>query len=166
LKTRRRARQRGILPIELLVITPLFTLLMGTAYWFYEIHTKQMSVMRRAREPVWATATFACGNPGETSASYPGVQPGVSVGGGPIVYVPGADYTQIYKNVPGGPNNEVLTRATADAEIDVTDDLAGNDFLHLRETHYAAHARMMCNDTVHDGQPNTMKRIAAGAFQP
>jgi hypothetical protein len=150
----------------MLVVTPLLTLLLAMAFWFYQIHMKELGIMRKVREPVWATATFGCGRAGETSARYPGTQPGVSVDDAAPVYVPGTDYSRVYTNAPGGPNNEVITRSTADARVSATDTLDGDEDFHFRQMNLRAHATMMCNETVHDGQPDAYKRITAAAFQP
>ena len=52
LRARARARARGSLVIEMLVVTPLLATLCGFAFWFYQVHSAEMSVYRKVREPV------------------------------------------------------------------------------------------------------------------
>jgi hypothetical protein len=150
----------------MLIVTPLFALLMGFGFWFFLIHQKQTAVYRNAREPVWATAAFACGDPGDTSKIPRATESNVSVSSGAPVYVIGANYAPIYAAVPGGPNEEVLTRKTADVRATREERLEAYPSIGTKEGTFRASAEMMCNETIRDGQANTMKRIAAGVFNP
>ncbi len=152
--------------VEMVVVTPLLAMLCGFAFWFHQMHHAQMLVYRSVREPTWQTATFACGNPGETSASYPSGN--ASVGGGGSLMIP-ADWSPVYRNAPGGPNNEVITRSLNTASKDATRTLAGKDvpgILHIPSSTYQASATMMCNETVHDGQLDAYKRITHVVVSP
>jgi hypothetical protein len=164
---RRRIRERGSLIVETLVVVPLLIALCGIGFWFYEVHTAQMKVYRTARESVWATATFGCGQAGETGRSMPGPQSGTSVGGGGPPQIP-ADFSQVYRSVPGGPNNEVITRSMSEGNGSAQERVAGFKVVWFepRTTNYNASASMQCNEAVHDGQPDPAKRIAAAAFSP
>ena len=162
-----RARQRGSLIIETLVVVPMLIALCGIGFWFYQVHTAQMKVYRSVREPVWATATFGCGQAGETSQPMPGPQPRTSVAnsGPPAVL---ADFSPVYRNVPGGPNNEVITRSLGEAKGSAQETVPGFKVVWFepRPTNYNASATMQCNEAVHDGQPKPAKRIAAAVFSP
>jgi hypothetical protein len=162
-----RAGRRGSLVVEMVVVTPLLAMLCGFAFWFHQFHQAQMTVYRDVREPTWQTALAACGNPGPTSGSY--TSGGSSVtGGGPVV-IPGANWTNVYRYVPGTPNVEVITRSIPDTNKDATRTLSGHDvpgILRISSSTYQAQARMMCNETVQDGQPDPMKRIAHVTVKP
>jgi len=166
-RKRSRAGRRGSLIVETLVVVPMLIALCGIGFWFYQVHTAQMKVYRSVREPVWATATFGCGQAGETSASMPGPQGGVSVANGGPPAVP-ADFSPVYRNVPGAPNNEVITRSMGEAKGSAQETVSGFTVTWFapRPTSYNASATMQCNEAVHDGQPGAAKRIAAVVFSP
>jgi hypothetical protein len=152
--------------VEMVVVTPLLAMLCGFAFWFYQMHYAQMRVYQSVRQPVWETATFSCGNPGETSASFP--RGTASVGGGGSLMVP-ADWSPVYRYAPGGPNNEVITRPINEASQNATRTVSGKDvpgILHISSTTYQASAKMMCNETVHDGQPDAYKRMTHFTVSP
>ncbi len=167
-RNRRRARQRGSLIVETLVVVPLLVTLWGISYWFFEFRTAQMKVYRQARESTVATATFGCGRAGDTSHSYPGPQPGVSIAGGMVPTAPGADLSSVTKNVPGNPNNGVIARPIGEAKGQGSDSVAGFKAIWFKPstTHYEASTTMMCNEAVEDGQLDTAKRSAAMVFSP
>ena len=148
-------------------MVPLLICLCGIGFWFYQVHTAQMKVYRSVREPVWATATFGCGQAGETSHSYPGPQGNVSVSNGSPPAV-AADFSPVYQNVPGAPNNEVITRPMGEAKKTGQESLAGFTvtWFEPKNTSYEATAQMQCNEAVHDGKPDPAKRIAAAVFSP
>ena len=148
-------------------MVPLLICLCGIGFWFYQVHTAQMKVYRSVREPVWATATFGCGQAGETGHSFPGPQGGASVSNGSPPAVP-ADFSQVYQSVPGGPNNEVITRPIGEAKGSANETVSGFrvTWFEPRSTTYNASATMQCNEAVHDGKPDAAKRLAAAAFQP
>ena len=81
----------------MLVVTPLFATLCGFAFWFYQVHRAEMLVYQKVREPVWATASFGCGDAGETGASMPGPAERASVSSGipPIVPADAKDVPNI-----------------------------------------------------------------------
>lgn len=165
-RKRSRARQRGTLIVETLVVVPMLIALCGIGFWFYQVHTAQMKVYRSVREPVWATATYGCGQAGETSHSMPGPQGGVSVANGAP---PAAgDFSQVYESVPGGPNNEVITRPIGRANGSAQETVSGFKVTWFapKPTNYDATATMQCNEAVHDGKPDAAKRLAAVAFSP
>jgi len=168
-RQRRRARagSRGSLIVETLVVVPLLIVLCGIGWWFYEVRTAQMKVYRDAREPTFATATFGCGRAGDTSHPMPGPQPGVAVSGGSAPTVP-ADFSSVTRNVPGNPNNAVITRPIGEAKGSGTDTVAGFRAIWFtpRTTSYQASATMMCNEAVEDGQLDLAKRSAAVTFSP
>jgi hypothetical protein len=165
---RRRAAQRGSLIIETLVVTPLFATLCGFAFWFYQVHRAQMLVYQKVREPVWAAATFGCGDAGDTGAPMPGPEERISVSSGIPPVVP-ADYTLVIRNVPGGPNNDAITRLARTVNADATETLVGKDIPNIMSTPtstFRTDARVICNEHVEDGKAKTMKRIAAVVFRP
>jgi hypothetical protein len=119
-----------------------------------------MSVYRNVREPVWTTATQGCGKGGPS---------GASVSSGPRAILPTADFTPVYRNVPGAPHTDMITRALDLADSETTETLAGTNvprIIKTPDTSYHATARMICNEQVEDAELDAMKRIAAVAFRP
>ena len=166
-RARKRTRQRGSLIVETLVVVPMLVSLMGVGWWFWDMHTAQMQVYRESAEPVFATATYSCGQAGETSHSFPGPQSPASVSGGSVPLVP-ADFSKVYEAAPGAPNEEVITRSISDAKADANaqTDGFGAIWFNPNGHSYKASAKMLCNEAVHDGQLDTTKRIAAAVFDP
>lgn len=143
----------------MVVVTPLLTMLLGFAFWFYQMHQAQMAVYRDVREPTWQTATFSCGDPGETSGSFPRGSANVSRSGG--LFIP-TNWFNVYRNAPG-PNVEVITRSFGEASKDATRHVDGatvGKVFEVKDTQYRAQATMMCNEKVEDGQLDMHKRIA------
>jgi len=167
LRRRRVAKQRGALIVETLVVTPLLIMLCAIGFWFFQLHRAHMKVYQEVREPVWATATFGCGQAGETAQRMPGPQGGATVSSAAALTVP-ADWSPVYQNVPGGPNNEVITRPMGQANGSANEAVSGHKVFWFEPgaTTFNRSAQMQCNEAVHDGNPNGTKRIAAAVFDP
>jgi hypothetical protein len=79
------------------------------------------------------------------------------------------NWSNVYRYVPGTPNVPVITRSIPEASKSATRSLSGHDvpgILHISSSTYQAKASMMCNETVQDGQPDPMKRIAHVTVRP
>lgn len=166
-RARRLAKQRGALIVETLVVTPLLIMLCAIGFWFFQLHRAHMKVYQEVREPVWATATFGCGQAGDTAVRMPGPQGDAQVSNGGPPAIP-ADWSPVYQNVPGGPNNEVITRPMPGAKGSASEAVSGHKVFWFEPggTTFNRSAEMQCNEAVHDGNPNGAKRIAAAVFNP
>jgi hypothetical protein len=152
----------------MLIVTPLLATLCGFAFWFYQVHAAEMSVYRKVREPVWATATFGCGNAGETAANLPGPRGATDIASSGPPLIP-ADFSPVFRNVPVGPHNDAITRSVEQGVGQTSETLDGKSIpqiLTTPNTTFRTTARMTCNENVETGQPDRMKRVAAVAFQP
>ena len=166
-RLKRRKNQRGALIVEFIVVAPLLIMLMGVGWWFWEIESAQSRIAREAAQPVFATATYGCGQAGETSHAYPGPQSPATVSGGSVPMVP-ADMSQVYQAAPGAPNDEVITRSISDAKATTQTTTEGfrTIWFEPKSANYQISATMLCNEAVHDGQLDQTKRIAAAVFNP
>jgi hypothetical protein len=95
----------------------------------------------------------------------PGPQGGAAVSGGGAFLVP-ADWTPVYRNVPGGPHNDAITRSIDSTSKSATQTVEGFRIIGTQEARLRATASMTCNERVETGNPDAMKRIAALVFQP
>jgi hypothetical protein len=72
----------------------------------------------------------------------------------------------VSRKLPQAPGADLLERAVATRAARVVRPFVSNGFVGAPTARLGAHASMMCNEAVRDGDPKAMKALSAGSFDP
>jgi hypothetical protein len=169
-KWRKKKNQRGSMTLETLVLAPVLIFQLGVSFWAYQLYESKIDTMKRVRGPVFSSAAFGCGNAGSTSFEAPTGEPNAmfapNESDAPLEGAEGVDLGVVGRKLPQAPGADILDRAIDSKAARLARPFVSNGFVGAPTVKLGAHASMMCNEAVRDGDPKAMKAVSANGFDP